>query len=64
MATGDYVLRNIFASKPLRNTIVVSISMLSGSMNQMMLNKRNTSLCDVVLVNGFNKPLYIYISDI
>ena len=39
MATGDYVLRNIFASKPLRDTILVSTSMLSGSMNQMTLNK-------------------------
>ena len=39
MATGDYVLRNIFASKQLRNTILMSTSMLSGSMNQMMLNK-------------------------
>ena len=39
MATGDYVLRNIFASKPIRNTILVSTSMLSWSMNQMMLNK-------------------------
>ena len=29
MATGDYVLRNIFASKPIRNTILVSTSMLS-----------------------------------
>ena len=38
MATGDYVLRNIFASKPIRNTIFVSTSMLSGSMNQMMIN--------------------------
>ena len=40
MATGDYVLRNIFASKPPRNTILVSTSMISGSMNQIMLNKR------------------------
>ena len=39
MATGDYVLRNVFASKPLINTILVSTSMLSGSINQMMLNK-------------------------
>ncbi len=39
MATGDYVLRNIFASKPVRNTILVSTSMFSGSMNQMMINK-------------------------
>ena len=39
MATGDYVLRNIFGSKPPRNTILVSMSMLSGSLNQMMLNK-------------------------
>ena len=39
MASGDYVLRNIFASKPLRNTILVSTSMLSASMNQIMLNK-------------------------
>ena len=39
MATGDYVLRNVSASKPLRNTIVVSTSMLLGSINQMMLNK-------------------------
>ena len=37
-ATGDYVLRNIFASKPIRNTIFVSTSMLSGSLNQMMIN--------------------------
>ena len=87
MATGDYVLRNIFASKPLINTILVSISMLSGSMNQLTLNKsclydtfqdgrhinmksavlghsfariRNISLCDGVLVNGFDIHLYIY----
>ena len=39
MATGDYVLLNIFASKPLRYNILVSTSMLSGSMNQMILNK-------------------------
>ena len=39
MATGDYILRNIFASKPLRRTILVSTFMLSGSINQMMLNK-------------------------
>ena len=38
MATGDYVLRNNFASKPIRNTIFVSTSMLSGSMNQIMIN--------------------------
>ena len=34
MASGGYVLRNIFASissKPLRNTISVSTSMFSGS---------------------------------
>ena len=37
MATGDYVLRNIFASKPIRNTMLVSTSMLSGSMKQMMI---------------------------
>ena len=88
MATGDYVLHNIFGSKPPRNTILVSMSMLSGSLNQMMLNKsclydrfsrwppyknkkwrfrpvspqiRHTSLCDVVLVNGFDMHLYIYI---
>ena len=35
------VLGNIFASKPLfRNTILVTSSMLLGSRNQMMLNKR------------------------
>ena len=39
MATGDYVFRNICGSKPPRNTILVSMSMLSGSLNQMMLNK-------------------------
>ena len=39
MATGDYVLGNIFASKPPRHIILVSTSMLSGSLNQMMLNK-------------------------
>ena len=39
MANGDYVLCNTFASKPLTNTMLVSTSMLSGSMNQMMVNK-------------------------
>ena len=39
MATGGYGLRNIFASKPLRKTILVSTSMLSGAMNKLMLNK-------------------------
>ena len=52
MATGDYVLRNIFASKPLRYTILVSTSMLSGSMNQMMLN---TSCCMTRFQDGRHK---------
>ena len=36
----NYVLGNMFASKTLRNTIVLSTPMLSVSRNQMMLNKR------------------------
>ena len=37
LAACDYVLRNIFAPKPLRNTILVSTSMLSGSINLLLL---------------------------
>ena len=35
----NYVLGNIFASKLLRNTILVSTPMISGSRNPIMLNK-------------------------
>ena len=82
----NYVLGNIFASKPLRNNILVSTPMLSGSRNPITIKKscmydtfsrwppykyeqlnfkphfgpriRNTSLCDVVLVNDFDIYLY------
>ena len=37
MASGDYVLGNIFASKSLRNTILVSTPMFSGSMNPILI---------------------------